>query len=84
MANSRQEIEAIRTSWRTKMYIFGTLLGTLTGFVISYLYARSAAEGALIDQTGKPRPIKTTELLSLTIAGVALIRQITELGREQK
>jgi hypothetical protein len=84
MANSKQEIENVKVSWRNKMYLYGTLLGTLTGFVISYLYARSAAEGALIDQTGKPRPIKTGELLSLTIAGVALIRQITELGREQK
>lgn len=83
MAN-KQEIEAIQTSWRTKMYVFGTLLGTLTGFVISYLYARSASEGAIIDQTGKPRPIKTGELLSLTLAGIALVRQITELNREQK
>jgi hypothetical protein len=69
-------------SWKAQVYVLGTAIGTIIGFLSSYLYARAAEDDA--DQKGKPERISTMQLLTLGVALLGLIRQITELGRPQK
>jgi hypothetical protein len=67
-------------NWKTKAYLFGTLVGTVFGVLSAYLYTRAAEED--VRGGGKPsRQIQTGDLIGLSLAMLAIIRQIAELGR---
>lgn len=68
--------------WKTKTYIGGTLVGALLGGLSAYLYARAAEEEEIT--SGEKPQIKTTQLLSLALAVLGLIRQFTEAGKSKK
>ena len=68
------------SSWKTKVYLLCAALGTFAGVVSAYLYTRAAEEDV---QTGGKlnRQIQTGDLLGLGLAGLAILRQIAELGK---
>lgn len=67
---------------RTQIFVLGAIGGLLIGLITAYLYDRSAGDYQRpVDGTNR---IKTTELIGLLIAGVAFVRQITELGRSDQ
>ena len=67
-------------NWETRVYVTGTMLGAIIGFVSAYLFARAASE----NEDGKPAEISTGTLLSLFLAVMGLIRQIAEVGKSRK
>ena len=66
-----------QTDWKTRAYTFGAVAGLGFGLVAAYLFARAADE-----EENPPEPIQTTRLMSVGLAALALMRQITELGRD--
>lgn len=67
-------------NWRTRSYLLWVSAGTFFGTLAGYLYNRAAREYA--DRNGdKPPSPGTLELVGLIIAAIAMVRQITELGR---
>ena len=70
--------------WKTRAYTMGAVVGLAFGLLAAYLFARAAEEDAV--ETGKKEPekIKTTRLMSVSLAALALMRQIAELGRRAK
>ena len=75
---SRNE-EAQMKSWKTQAYAIGALFGTLFGFLSAYMYTRASEED--VSRLGKGQRISTGEVLGLGLALLALIRQITEMGK---
>jgi H+/Cl- antiporter ClcA len=74
--------ESRQQSWKTQAYVTGAFAGTLFGLAAAYLYTRAAREDA--DRGGKLKPIGTGELITLGLAALSLVRQITELGKPPK
>lgn len=70
--------------WKTKVYIGGILAGALFGLITSYLYARAAEEEYKGGDKAQPRSPSTGELVTLALAGLGLVRQISELGKPPK
>ena len=69
-------------SWKTKLMIFGGVLGALVGAGGAYLYVRSVEA----EQGGtalSPRPVKPTAAVSVGLAVLGLLRQIANLGMEE-
>ena len=63
------------TSIRTRALVIGGVLGLVVGLLAAQLYARAAEEN------GQESPkIGTMDILRLTIALVAIVRQITEMA----
>ncbi|MBO9308185.1 MAG: hypothetical protein J7551_00195 [Chloroflexi bacterium] len=72
-----ETIAAPRRSWKTSAYLLGSLLGALFGFLSAHFYARSAEE----NNSGQPpKSISTADLFRLSLAAIALLRQISDLG----
>lgn len=70
-------------NWKRKIYMLGATAGTVFGLVASYLFARAAEEEA--ERTGKlPDKVATGQLIGIMLASLALIRQIAEMGRQNK
>ncbi len=68
------------SNWKTRVYLFGTAIGTMLGLASAYLYTRAAEED--VRSGGKlNRQIQTGDLLGLGLAGLAIMRQIAEMGR---
>ncbi|MBN1565978.1 MAG: hypothetical protein JXA10_19215 [Anaerolineae bacterium] len=67
-------------NWKSQVYLIGGLVGIVAGLLAAYFYARASEE------SGKdgPGPIKSMEALSLAVAMLSLIRQITDLGGKNK
>lgn len=77
------EIVPSGDNWKRQSYIFGLSLGTLVGLIAAYLYNRAADEDA-VRKGGKPEHISTGQMISLSLATLGIIRQITELGKSPK
>ncbi|MBI5669150.1 MAG: hypothetical protein HZC41_14190 [Chloroflexi bacterium] len=69
--------------WKMRVYAVGAVAGALFGLFTSYLYARAAEEDMLGDKA-KPRSPSTGELVTLGLAALGLVRQISELGKPPK
>ena len=70
-------------SWKRSVYVLGAAAGTLFGLLSAYLYAR-ATEESTERSGGKPQPVPTRHLISLALAALGLMRQISEIGKEPK
>jgi len=68
---------APRRNWKTSAYLIGSLIGALLGFLSAHFYARSAEEN---NRGQPPKPISTADLFRLSLAAIALLRQISDLG----
>lgn len=67
-------------TWHTRAYLLWTMVGTGFGVLAGFLYTRAAKEHAARNG-GKPPEPGTIELMGLIVAAIALVRQITELGK---
>jgi hypothetical protein len=76
---SRSTQKEAPEQWKNKVYGFGLLGGAVFGLLSSYMYARATEED--VSRVGKAQRISTGELLGLGLAVLAVIRQITELGK---
>ncbi|MCS6870119.1 MAG: hypothetical protein RML95_12180 [Anaerolineae bacterium] len=66
-----------RRNWKTSAYVIGSIIGALFGFLSAHFYTRSAEE----NNSGQPpKPISTADLFRLSLAAIALLRQISDLG----
>lgn len=64
------------TNWKSQVYVLGALAGIVVGLLAAYFYARASEESG----TDGPNSIKSMDTLSLAVALLSLIRQITDLG----
>jgi hypothetical protein len=69
-------------NWKQPIYAMGAGLGTLFGLVAAYMYTRAAEED--VTTVGRAERVSTGDVLGLGLAGLAIIRQITELGHGPK
>ncbi len=65
----------MNSSWKTKLLIGGTVLGAMIGASTAYLLARTAEE-----ERGGPPEISVTQILTLGISAIGLVRGIAQLG----
>ncbi len=72
-----------QTNWKSEIYMVGAALGLAFGAIAAYLFARAAEEDAE-KNGGKPNKIQTKQLVSLSMAALTLVRQITEMGKSKK
>ncbi len=66
------------SSSNNQLYLVGISLGALFGLLAAFLYARASAEA------DGARQIRTGEMISLSLAALGLVRQITEAGKPRK
>jgi hypothetical protein len=78
--NNETETKQPVMNWRTRSYMLWVAAGTFFGTLAGYLYNRAASEYSDRHGGKPPRP-GTLELIGLVIAAMAMVRQITELGR---
>ncbi len=64
------------SNWRTRTYIMGAILGLLLGLLSAYLFVRASEE----DLTDAPKKIRTGDMMKMSLAVAALVRQIAEMG----
>jgi hypothetical protein len=62
--------------WKTRAYIVGALIGIALGLLSAYLFIRASEESA----GGAPMKVKTGDAMKASLAVLALIRQIAEMG----
>ena len=68
---------------KTRIMLTGVSIGAVFGLISSYLYARAASENDNPD-AGKPESISTGQMLTLLLAILGIVRQISELGKPAK
>ena len=81
MENQQQTVDLEER--KTRIYLAGAGMGALFGLISSYLYTRAAQENGNED-AGKAESISTGQLLTILLAILGLVRQITELGKPGK
>ena len=80
MTEAEKDNEKSLFNWKNRSYLIWVSGGTFFGTLAGYLYNRAANEYAERNG-GNPPPPKTLELIGLVLAAMAMVRQITELGR---
>jgi hypothetical protein len=70
-------VPAPRRNWKMPIYLIGGAIGALLGFLSAHFYTRSAEEN---NGGQPPKPISTADLFRLSLAAIALLRQISDLG----
>ena len=63
-------------NWRKRTYIMGAFVGLLLGLLSAYLFIRASEE----DLNDEPKKIKTGDMMKMSLAVAALVRQIAEMG----
>ncbi len=65
---------------RPQRLIVGGIIGTLFGLLGAYFYSRAVEDD--VRQNGTQRnPVSTGEIIGLGLAILALLRQVSEMGR---
>ncbi len=67
-------------NWKSQVYMIGAAIGALFGLASAYMYTR-AAEEDVGRNGGKPNRASTGEVIGLGLAALAMVRQITEMGK---
>lgn len=79
---TNQELQPFdRAAWRNRTLIIGGVIGIMVGVLSALLYMRAADEH--IRKQGGPPPAQNGELIGLALAILAVVRQISELGRPE-
>ena len=79
---SQVQIVSKKTSpaWKTQAYVMGVAAGALFGLIAAFMYSRAAEED--VDRNGgSPTTVSTGEVIGLGLAALAMVRQITEMGK---
>lgn len=67
---------------RPQRLIVGSIIGTLFGLLGAYFYSRAVEDD--VRQHGTQRnPVSTGEIIGLGLAVLALLRQVSEMGRSE-
>ncbi len=69
-----------KSDWKARAFALGGVAGIVFGLVAAYFYTRAAEDDARRNGNRANR-VSTGELIGLGLAGLAMIRQITEMGR---
>jgi hypothetical protein len=65
---------------RPQRLVIGGVVGGLFGFLAAYFYSRAVEDD--VRQNGVQRnPVSTGEIIGLGLAVLALLRQVSEMGR---
>lgn len=68
------------TKARPQRFLIGGLVGSLLGLLAAYFYTRASEDD--VRQNGVQRnPVSTGEIIGLGLALLALLRQVSEMGR---
>lgn len=78
-ANPPTQKQIDKARWKQRTYLTGGLVGFIGGVIGAYLFTRSAEDE--IDRNGVPNKISSAQILGLSLAVIALLRQITDLGK---
>lgn len=70
----------IASNRKTQAYVLGIGAGALFGILAAYLFARSAEE-ATYQNAGEAQPVSAGQMLTIAIAVIGLMRQISEMGK---
>ncbi|MBC8170512.1 MAG: hypothetical protein H7X77_02530 [Anaerolineae bacterium] len=70
----------IASNRKTQAYILGAGAGVLFGLLAAYLFARSADEVAY-QHGGETQQVSAGQMLTIAVALLGLMRQISELGK---
>jgi hypothetical protein len=68
-----------RTESKTQTYALGALGGAFVGMIAAYLYSRAREEER--GGGGEVQPLQVGQMITIGLALLGLIRQITEMGR---
>jgi len=67
---------------RPQRLLIGSIIGTLFGLLGAYFYSRAVEDD--VRQHGSQRnPASTGEIIGLGLAVLALLRQVSEMGRSE-
>ncbi len=66
-------------SWKTQSYLIGAAAGLLFGLISAYMYTRAAEDEAT--SAGLPHRASPGEMIGLGLAGLAMVRQVAEMGK---
>ena len=67
---------------RPQRLIIGGIVGSLFGLIGAYFYSRAVEDD--VRQNGTQRnPVSTGEIIGLGLAVLALLRQVSEMGRTE-
>jgi hypothetical protein len=67
------------TGWKNQAYLVGATAGLFFGLLSAYMYTRSAEDDQSDQKLG--HRITSGEMLGLGLAGLAMMRQVAELGK---
>jgi len=67
-------------AWKTQTYTLGALAGMFFGLITAYLFSRATEEET--GGVGRPGKVKTMRLMTVSLAALKLMRQITELSKD--
>lgn len=76
---TRHEQQQAEEDWKLRVLGFSGALGAVFGLLAGYMYSRAAEED--VSNLGRAQRISTGEILGLGLALLAVVRQITELGK---
>jgi hypothetical protein len=65
---------------RGRVFLMGIIAGAVYGLVAAYFYARSHEQDLKLGDSGTNR-IQTSEIITVVVAALAMVRQISEMGR---
>jgi H+/Cl- antiporter ClcA len=68
---------------RGRVLLMGIIAGAVYGLVAAYFYARAHEEDLKHGDPGANR-VQTSEIITVIVAALAMIRQIAEMGRAPK
>jgi hypothetical protein len=71
-------------NWKRQSYIVGGIGGLLFGLLAAQMFNRSAEEDMRLRGADAREPVPTMSMLSIALAGLAMMRQIAELGKTKK
>lgn len=81
MSNRLPTTQNKTENWRSQSYLFGLVGGTVFGLLCAYFYTRAAEDESAKKGSLQPDRIQTRDVIGLGLAGLAILRQIAELGR---
>jgi hypothetical protein len=68
--------------WKMRAFGLGAGLGLFMGLLAAYIYVNNSEEEMRV--TGERTPVTASDLLTLSLSGLAFVRQMSEFGQTPK